>query len=102
MGREHFILLQISLANHIFLNNAPEKSDWPGRLLYCGAFVESEIHIDVSLYSPLIYLVALVFICFIVPIADPRDSETLRPVDTHHAMEVRLGLSKGPVAPSFM
>ncbi|BFG26365.1 hypothetical protein CerSpe_126390 [Prunus speciosa] len=33
---------------------------------------------------------------------DPRESETLRPVDTHHAMEVRLGLSKGPVAPSFM
>ncbi|BBH00122.1 acclimation of photosynthesis to environment [Prunus dulcis] len=24
---------------------------------------------------------------------DPRESETLRPVDTHHAMEVRLGLS---------
>ncbi|KAM1130743.1 hypothetical protein ACFX13_046200 [Malus domestica] len=33
---------------------------------------------------------------------DPRESETFRPVDTHHAMEVRLGLSKGPVAPSFM
>ncbi|PQQ17100.1 hypothetical protein Pyn_27821 [Prunus yedoensis var. nudiflora] len=33
---------------------------------------------------------------------DPHESETLRPVDTHHAMEVRLGLSKGPVAPSFM
>ncbi|KAM1015690.1 hypothetical protein ACFX13_046197 [Malus domestica] len=31
-----------------------------------------------------------------------RPPETFRPVDTHHAMEVRLGLSKGPVAPSFM
>ncbi|PRQ53144.1 putative proteasome maturation factor Ump1 [Rosa chinensis] len=32
---------------------------------------------------------------------DPRESETARPLDTHHAMEVRIGLSKGPVAPSF-
>ncbi|KAK3004119.1 hypothetical protein RJ639_020110, partial [Escallonia herrerae] len=27
---------------------------------------------------------------------DPRESETLRPADMHHGMEVRLGLSKGP------
>ncbi|KAF9618221.1 hypothetical protein IFM89_000856 [Coptis chinensis] len=33
--------------------------------------------------------------------SDPQDSETYRPVDMHHGMEVRLGLSKGPVAPSF-
>ncbi|CAL0332044.1 unnamed protein product [Lupinus luteus] len=33
---------------------------------------------------------------------DPRESETLRPSDMHHGMEVRLGLSKGPVCPSFM
>uniref|UniRef100_A0A1J3E7T3 Cyclin-B1-2 n=2 Tax=Noccaea caerulescens TaxID=107243 RepID=A0A1J3E7T3_NOCCA len=33
---------------------------------------------------------------------DPRDSETFKPVDLHHGMEVRLGISKGPVAPSFM
>ncbi|KAH0919654.1 hypothetical protein HID58_027314 [Brassica napus] len=33
---------------------------------------------------------------------DPRDSETVRPVDFHHGMEVRLGMSKGPVAPSFI
>ncbi|ESQ28789.1 hypothetical protein EUTSA_v10019303mg [Eutrema salsugineum] len=33
---------------------------------------------------------------------DPRDSETFKPVDFHHGMEVRLGISKGPVAPSFM
>ncbi|GAB4857276.1 hypothetical protein Ancab_015184 [Ancistrocladus abbreviatus] len=32
---------------------------------------------------------------------DPRDSETLRPPDMHHGMEVRLGLSKGPVCPTF-
>ncbi|XP_021743873.1 cyclin-B1-2-like [Chenopodium quinoa] len=32
---------------------------------------------------------------------DPRDSESLRVPDMHHGMEVRLGLSKGPVAPSF-
>ncbi|MQL70809.1 hypothetical protein Taro_003128 [Colocasia esculenta] len=32
---------------------------------------------------------------------DPRDSENFRPVDMHHGMEVRLGLSKGPVCPSF-
>ncbi|KAF4353273.1 hypothetical protein G4B88_028464 [Cannabis sativa] len=32
----------------------------------------------------------------------PRESETFRPVDMHHGMEVRLGLSKGPVCPSFM
>ncbi|OIV94960.1 hypothetical protein TanjilG_22157 [Lupinus angustifolius] len=29
---------------------------------------------------------------------DPRESETLRPSDMHHGMEVRLGLSKGPDA----
>ncbi|WZZ67988.1 hypothetical protein YC2023_079358 [Brassica napus] len=33
---------------------------------------------------------------------DPRDSETFKPVDLHHGMEVRLGMSKGPVSPSFM
>ncbi|KAE9606504.1 hypothetical protein Lal_00013979 [Lupinus albus] len=33
---------------------------------------------------------------------DPRESETLRPSDMHHGMEVRLGLSKGPVCPSFI
>ncbi|XP_010262639.1 PREDICTED: cyclin-B1-2 [Nelumbo nucifera] len=33
---------------------------------------------------------------------DPRDSETFRPADMHHGMEVRLGLSKGPVCPSFI
>ncbi|KAJ7971192.1 cyclin-B1-2-like [Quillaja saponaria] len=33
---------------------------------------------------------------------DPCESETLRPLDMHHGMEVRLGLSKGPVCPSFM
>lgn len=35
-------------------------------------------------------------------VADPRESETLRTPDMHHAMEVRLGLSKGPVCPSFL
>lgn len=34
--------------------------------------------------------------------ADPHDSETFRPLDMHHGMEVRLGLSKGPVCPSFI
>ncbi|MQL82806.1 hypothetical protein Taro_015284 [Colocasia esculenta] len=33
---------------------------------------------------------------------DPRDSGNLRPADMHHGMEVRLGLSKGPVCPSFI
>ncbi|XP_057955754.1 uncharacterized protein LOC131143447 [Malania oleifera] len=33
---------------------------------------------------------------------DPRESETLRPADTHHGMEVHLGLSKGPVCPTFL
>ncbi|KMZ75845.1 hypothetical protein ZOSMA_10G01140 [Zostera marina] len=32
---------------------------------------------------------------------DPRDSENIVPADMHHGMEVRLGLSKGPVCPSF-
>ncbi|KAI4366741.1 hypothetical protein MLD38_022580 [Melastoma candidum] len=33
---------------------------------------------------------------------DPRESESFRPSDMHHGMEVRLGISKGPVCPSFM
>ncbi|PSS33620.1 Cyclin-B1-2 like [Actinidia chinensis var. chinensis] len=33
---------------------------------------------------------------------DPRESETLRPLDMHHGMEVRLGLAKGPTCPSFI
>eukprot|EP00252_Welwitschia_mirabilis_P016903 TRINITY_DN37651_c0_g1_i1.p1 TRINITY_DN37651_c0_g1~~TRINITY_DN37651_c0_g1_i1.p1 ORF type:complete len:144 (+),score=34.49 TRINITY_DN37651_c0_g1_i1:232-663(+) len=33
---------------------------------------------------------------------DPRDSETFVPPDMHHAMEVKLGLSKGPVCRFFM
>ncbi len=32
----------------------------------------------------------------------PGESETLRPLDMHHGMEGHLGLSKGPVAPSFI
>ncbi|KAG6602566.1 Cyclin-B1-2, partial [Cucurbita argyrosperma subsp. sororia] len=35
-------------------------------------------------------------------LSNPRESESLRPLDMHHGMEVRLGLSKGPVCPSFM
>ncbi|RZC69956.1 hypothetical protein C5167_033082 [Papaver somniferum] len=35
-------------------------------------------------------------------VADPRESETYRPADMHHGMEVRLGLSSGPVCPSFI
>ncbi|XP_037453821.1 cyclin-B1-2-like [Triticum dicoccoides] len=31
----------------------------------------------------------------------PQDSDSLRVPDMHHGMEVRLGLSKGPVCPSF-
>lgn len=34
--------------------------------------------------------------------ADPRESETLIPVDMHQAMEVHLGLSKGPVSRAFL
>nr|GMD15356.1 cyclin-B1-2-like [Ipomoea batatas] len=33
---------------------------------------------------------------------DPKESETFRPANMHHGMEVRLGLSKGPVCPSFI
>ncbi|ONK79823.1 uncharacterized protein A4U43_C01F10490 [Asparagus officinalis] len=32
----------------------------------------------------------------------PQDSETFRPADMHHGMEVRLGLSKGPAFPSLI
>ena len=39
---------------------------------------------------------------FLLLVADPRESETVRPLDLHHSMEVRLGLSKGPVCPSFI
>ncbi|KAH7575984.1 hypothetical protein JRO89_XS02G0268600 [Xanthoceras sorbifolium] len=38
------------------------------------------------------------WLCF----TDPRESETFRPVDMHHGMEVCRGLSKGPVCPSFI
>uniref|UniRef100_A0A804U9G3 Proteasome maturation factor UMP1 n=1 Tax=Zea mays TaxID=4577 RepID=A0A804U9G3_MAIZE len=31
----------------------------------------------------------------------PQDSEGFRQPDMHHGMEVRLGLSKGPICPSF-
>lgn len=37
-----------------------------------------------------------------ISVSDPRESESFRPVDLHHGMEVRLGLSKGPPGPSFM
>ncbi|KAF6143820.1 hypothetical protein GIB67_016741 [Kingdonia uniflora] len=33
---------------------------------------------------------------------DPGESETYRPSDMHHGMEVRIGMSKGPVCPSFI
>lgn len=39
---------------------------------------------------------------FLALLADPRDSETFRPLDMHHGMEVRLGVSKGPICPSFI
>ncbi|AQK94992.1 Proteasome maturation factor UMP1 [Zea mays] len=31
----------------------------------------------------------------------PHDSDSFRQPDMHHGMEVRLGLSKGPICPSF-
>ncbi|CAA6671414.1 unnamed protein product [Spirodela intermedia] len=33
---------------------------------------------------------------------DPRDSDSFRPADMHHGMEVRLGISNGPAHPSFI
>ncbi|KAH9739454.1 hypothetical protein KPL71_019134 [Citrus sinensis] len=33
---------------------------------------------------------------------NPRESESFRPADLHHGMEVRIGLSKGPAYPSFI
>ncbi|RVW44857.1 hypothetical protein CK203_087089 [Vitis vinifera] len=35
-------------------------------------------------------------------LSDPCDSETFRPADMHHGMEVRHGISKGPICPSFI
>ncbi|KAI8029680.1 Cyclin-B1-2 [Camellia lanceoleosa] len=35
-------------------------------------------------------------------LSDPHESETFRPVDMHHGMEVQLGLSKGQACPSFI
>ncbi|KAG0605263.1 hypothetical protein M758_9G044100 [Ceratodon purpureus] len=32
---------------------------------------------------------------------DPKESDTIIPVDMHEGTEVRLGLSKGPVSRSF-
>jgi hypothetical protein len=34
-------------------------------------------------------------------LAVPQDSDSFRQPDMHHGMEVRLGLSKGPICPSF-
>ncbi|XP_052190000.1 uncharacterized protein LOC127799822 [Diospyros lotus] len=36
------------------------------------------------------------------PDDNPKESETIRPLDMHHGMEVRFGLSKGPAHPSFI
>ncbi|CAH9106722.1 unnamed protein product [Cuscuta europaea] len=33
---------------------------------------------------------------------DPKESESVRPSNLHHGMEVRIGLSKGPVCPNFI
>jgi hypothetical protein len=38
---------------------------------------------------------------FFCRLAVPQDSEGFRQPDMHHGMEVRLGLSKGPICPSF-
>lgn len=38
----------------------------------------------------------------LISLADPRESESFRPADLHHGMEVRIGLSKGPAHPSFI
>lgn len=35
-------------------------------------------------------------------LSDAHDIETFRLPDLHHGMEVHLGLSKGPICPSFM
>ena len=34
-------------------------------------------------------------------LAVPQDSDSFRQPDMHHGMEVRLGLSKGPICPCF-
>lgn len=47
-------------------------------------------------------LVVLTCTCFLMLLTDPKESESFRPVDMHHGVEVRLGLSKGPVCPSFI
>lgn len=53
-------------------------------------------------YGTLLVLLYAPFSIFLMLHADPRESEIFRPLDMHHGMEVRLGLSKGPVYPSLI
>ena len=46
-------------------------------------------------------ILSFIHILWLILFPDPRESETFVPVDMHQAMEVRLGLSKGPVSRSF-
>lgn len=46
-------------------------------------------------------ILSFIHILLLILFPDPRESETFVPVDMHQAMEVRLGLSKGPVSRSF-
>jgi len=43
-----------------------------------------------------------VVLIFFSWLAVPQDSDSFRQPDMHHGMEVRLGLSKGPICPSFI
>jgi len=45
-----------------------------------------------------LWAVLIFFFCWL---AVPQDSDSFRQPDMHHGMEVRLGLSKGPICPSF-
>ena len=48
-----------------------------------------------------IYIFFQILLIFYPWLAVPQDSDSFRQPDLHHGMEVRLGLSKGPICPCF-
>ncbi|CAF2187296.1 hypothetical protein BRARA_G02583 [Brassica rapa] len=99
-GKRSHEAMKRTIIGHTYGTALPLKMDMDRQIL--SRFQRPSGPIPSSMLGLEVYTGAIDDFGFEDYLNDPRDSETFKPVDLHHGMEVRLGMSKGPVAPSFM
>ncbi|WZZ06186.1 hypothetical protein YC2023_092107 [Brassica napus] len=99
-GKRSHEAMKRAIIGHTYGTALPLKMDMDRQIL--SRFQRPPGPIPSSMLGLEVYTGAIDDFGFEDYLNDPRDSETFKPVDLHHGVEVRLGMSKGPVAPSFI